>query len=85
MMHAAASGSLGQDDAVAGDPVDRADMLVVAADDFHMLADLAEHPALRLPPFAPAAEIVLEVRLLLAAIIVIVAIESSICRRRQSE
>src|SRR5688572_30648446 len=46
---------LGQDDAIAGDPVHRADMLLVAADDFHMLADLAEHLALGLalrPPIA---------------------------------
>ena len=50
-------------------------MLVVAADDFHMLADAGQQLALRLALFAPAAEIALEVRLLLAAIIVIVAVE----------
>ena len=66
---------LGQDDAVAGGPVDGADMLVVAADDFHMLADLAEQAALLLPPFAPAAELALEPRLVLAAIVVIIAVE----------
>ena len=47
MMDAAAVGiALGQDQAVAGDAVDGADMLAVAADDFHMLADLAEQLAL---------------------------------------
>ena len=50
-------------------------MLVVVADDFHMLADLAEQAALLLPPFAPAAEVALEARLVLAAIVVIVAVE----------
>src|SRR4051812_585090 len=66
---------LGQDDPVAGDLVDRPDMLVVAADDFHMFPDLAEKSALLLPPVAPAAEVVLEARLVLAAIVVIVAVE----------
>src|SRR5215217_7173002 len=33
---------LGEDDAVAADLVDGADMLVVVADDFHMFADAAE-------------------------------------------
>src|SRR5437764_3886536 len=50
-------------------------MLVVAADDFHMLADLVEQAALLHPPLAPAGEIALEPRLVLAAILVIVAIE----------
>src|SRR4051794_11262613 len=65
----------GQDDAVAGDLVDRSDMLVILADHFHMLADLAQQPAFLLAAFAPAAEIALELRLPLAAIIVIVPIE----------
>ena len=55
--------------------VDGADMLVVLADDFHMLADLAEQAALLLPLLAPAAEVVFELRLMLAAIVVIVAVE----------
>ena len=47
MVDAAAFGvGLGQDEAVAGRAVDGADMLVVAADHFHMLADLAEQAAL---------------------------------------
>jgi hypothetical protein len=50
-------------------------MLVVIADDFHMLADAAEHRALLHAPFAPAAEIAFEPRLVLAAIVVIVAVE----------
>ena len=49
---------LGQDDPVAGDLVDRADMLVVVADDFHMLADLAEQAALLRRAVAPAREVV---------------------------
>src|SRR5437764_14876089 len=50
-------------------------MLVVAADDFHMLADLVEQAALLHPPLAPAGEIAFEPRLVLAAILVIVAVE----------
>ena len=72
---AAVGVGLGQDDAVAGDLVDRADMLVVVADDFHMLADLAEQAALLLAAFAPAAEVAFETRLVLAAVVVIVAVE----------
>ena len=76
MMRAAAVRvGLGQDDAVAGDLVDGADMLLVVADDFHMLADLAEQAALLHAAFAPAAEVVFEARLVLAAIVVIVAVE----------
>ena len=50
-------------------------MLIVAPDHFHMLADLVEQPALILPALAPAAEVVLEARLVLAAILVIVAVQ----------
>src|SRR4051812_42928853 len=66
---------LGEDDPIPGDAVDRADVLVIAADDFHMLADLAEQAALLCPAFAPAGEIVLEPRLVFAAIVVVVAVE----------
>src|SRR4029453_3881811 len=76
MMRAAALGiALGQDQPVAGGGVDRADMLAVAADDFHMLADLAQHLTLALPPFAPAREVILEARPVLAGIVLIVAVE----------
>jgi hypothetical protein len=50
-------------------------MLVVVTDDFHLLANLAEQSALLLPPLAPAAEIALELRLMFAAIVIIIAIE----------
>ncbi len=50
-------------------------MLVVTADNFHMFADRAEQAALLLPLFAPAAELAFEVRLVLAAVVVIVAVE----------
>ena len=40
-----------------------------------MLADLAEQAALLHPPFAPRAEVVFEARLVLPAIVVIVAVE----------
>src|SRR5437016_3124025 len=50
-------------------------MLVVVADHFHVLADLAEQLPLLLPALAPAAEVAFELRLMLAAIIVIVAVE----------
>src|SRR6185503_2676434 len=66
---------LGQDDPVPGDLVDGADMLAVASDHGHMLADLTEKPALVLPLLAPASEVVLELRLMLAAEVVIVAVE----------
>src|SRR4029077_20557751 len=76
MMDPAAFGvGLGQDDAVAGDLVDGADMFVVAADNFHMFADGAEQAALLLPLFAPAAELAFEARLVLAAVVVIVAVK----------
>src|SRR5437868_2519708 len=65
----------GEDDAVAGDLVDRADMLVVVADYIHMLADLAEQAALGLAALAPAAEVAFELRLTFATVIVIVAVE----------
>src|SRR3954462_13405047 len=66
---------LGQDDPVTGCLVDRADMLFVASDDFHMLADLPEKAALLLPFLAPAREIVLEPRLVLTAEVIVVAVE----------
>src|SRR5438067_2335337 len=65
----------GEDQAVARDLVDGSDMAVVIADDLHMLAHLAEHAALVHPPLAPAAEVAFEARLVLAAIVVIVAVE----------
>src|SRR5438105_13956243 len=65
----------GENDPVAGDTVDSADMLVVVADDFHMLADLTEQAPLLLAPLAPAAKIAFEARLMFAAIILIVAID----------
>src|SRR6185503_2161718 len=52
-----------------------ADVLVVVADDFHMLADLAEQTALVLAALPPASEVVLELRLPLGAVFVIVAVE----------
>src|SRR5947208_14729183 len=48
---------LGQNDPVAGDAIDGTDMLIVAADDFHLLADLVEQSALLLSALAPAAEV----------------------------
>ena len=66
---------LGQDDPVADGAVDGADMLIVIADDLHMLADLPEQAALLLPALAPVAEIILEARLVLAPIVLIVAVE----------
>src|SRR5687767_2335984 len=65
---------LGENQPVAGHAVDRSDMLSVVPDDFHMLADLAEHLALALTALAPAAEVVLELRLMLAAVLVIIAV-----------
>jgi len=50
-------------------------MLVVVADDFHMLSDPAEQAALLHPLLAPAAEVTFEARLVLAPIVVIVAVE----------
>ena len=66
----------GADDKVASGLVDLADMIIVLTDDFHMLADLAEQAALVLPLLAPAGEVVFETRLVLAAIVVIVAVEA---------
>src|SRR3954469_11838184 len=65
----------GEDDAVAAHLVDNADMAAVRSDHLHMLGDPAERLALVLPLRAPAAEIGLELRLVLAAIFVIVAVE----------
>ena len=48
MMAAVFAVVLGQDDAVAADMVDLADLLLVGADHGHMLADLAEQLALAL-------------------------------------
>ena len=66
---------LGQDDAVAADLVDGADMRAVRTDHFHMLGDAAHMLALGLALLPPAAELLLELRLMLAAIFVIVAVE----------
>src|SRR4030095_14276417 len=51
--------ALGEDEPVACGAVDGADMLAVAADDLHMLADVAQHLPLVLPPLAPALEVIL--------------------------
>src|SRR5579884_2717125 len=76
MMHSTAFRiGLGEDDPVAGDLVDGPDMFVVVADNFHVLADLAEHPALLLAALAPAGEVVLEPRLVLTPVVIIVAVE----------
>src|SRR3954467_754890 len=66
---------LGEDDPVARDLVHGADMLIVIADHFHMLADAAEHAALLLPPLAPAAKVAFEPRPVLGTIVVIVAVK----------
>ena len=76
MVHSAGVGiGLGEEDAVAAHLVDRADMAAVGADHLHMLVDLAERLALALALRTPAAELLLELRLMLAAIFVIVAVE----------
>src|SRR3954464_12683546 len=76
MMDAAAVRiAFGEDQAVAGGAVDGADVLAVRAEHFHMLADLAEQAALLLALATPVGEVVLELRLMLAAEIVIVAVE----------
>src|SRR3954452_10525034 len=66
---------LGEDDPVARDLVHSADMLIIVAKNFHMFTDLAEQAALLLPAFAPAAEIAFELRLMLAPIILVIAVE----------
>ena len=73
---------LGQQDAVALDLVDGADMLAVRPDDLHMLVDLA---AGRAGPGGRCAtsELVLEPRAVLLAIFVIVAVERRDLARRQ--
>ena len=65
----------GQHDLVAAHLVDGANMGVVGADHVHMLLHLAEHLTLGHALPAPAREIILEARLILAAIIVIIAVE----------
>ena len=75
MMPAVLAVALGQDDAVAADAVDRADMLLVGSDHGHMLADVAEQLALALAGRPPVREFTLEPALVLAAIFVIVAVE----------
>ena len=67
--------ALGQEDAIAPDLVDGADMFAVRADHLHMLGHLQQQTPLRLAFVAPAAELVLEPRPVLAAIFVIVAVE----------
>src|SRR5438128_5351114 len=76
MMNAAALRiGFGEDDPIPGDAVDGPDMLVIVADDLHMLADLSQQTALLLPPLAPAAEVTLEPRLVLPAVFIIVAVQ----------
>ena len=76
MMHAPAFGvRLGEDDAVASDLVDGADMFVVATDHFHVLTDMAKQAALAVPLLTPAGEVIFEARLVLAAVIVIITVE----------
>ena len=75
MVAAVIAVTLGEDDPVAADMVDGADMLLVRSDDSHMLADLAEQLAFALASGPPIAEIALEPALVLTAIIVIVAVE----------
>src|SRR6185295_6528433 len=76
MMSAAAFRiGFGEDDAVGNRTVDCADMLVVTADDLHLLANLVEQPALLLATAAPLREVVIEARLVLAPIVVIIAVE----------
>src|SRR6185437_6615070 len=76
MMDAAAVRiGLGQNDPVARHLVDGPDVLVVAAGDFHMLADSSEQVALTQPALAPGAEVVFEVQLMLAPIFVIILVE----------
>ena len=67
--------ALGQQDAIAADLVDRADMFAVRADHVHMLGDALQARSLRLPFVAPAAEFVRETLLILSAIFVIIAIK----------
>ena len=65
----------GQDDPVTLHLVDRADMLAVGPNDFMMFFHLIEQRSLSLPLIAPATEVVLELRLIVLAILVIVAVE----------
>src|SRR5687767_1504842 len=65
----------GQDDPVAAHLVDLADMLAVRALDFHMLGYPAELLALALALRAEFAELLLELGLMLAPIILIIPVE----------
>lgn len=67
--------ALRQDNAIALNLVDLSERLTVAADDVHMLAHLADQLPLGLTLSPPAGEVVVELRLMLAAIFVIVAVE----------
>src|SRR3954451_23146701 len=76
MMRAArARVRFGEEDPVAAHLVDGADMASVGADHLHMLGDPAQRLALALPFLAPAAKLGLELRLMLAAIFVIIAVQ----------
>src|SRR5687767_166955 len=76
VVHPAGIGiGLGEDDPVAAHLVDLADRGAVGADHLHMLGHLAEHLALALALLPPAAELLLELGLMLAPIFVIVAVE----------
>ena len=67
--------ALGEDDAVASNMVDGADLFLVRSNHAHMFTDLAEQLPLSLTLAAPVAEVAFEAVLVLAAIVVIVAIE----------
>src|SRR3546814_18029072 len=66
---------LGQDDAVAAQLVDRADMFAVAADDFHMLAHLLARLTLLAAPRAPTAALIVDAFAVFALIFGIVAVQ----------
>src|SRR5690349_21840308 len=67
--------AFGQHDAIATDAVDLADVLLVRSYDVHMFAHLAEHLALALTRVPPRRKVAVELRLILPAIIVIIAVE----------
>src|SRR3954467_8211361 len=67
--------ALGQQDAIAPDLVDGADMVAVRSDHFHMLGDFGQSVALSLPLVAPAAEFIFEFGAVLVAIFLIIAVE----------
>ena len=67
--------ALRQQDAIAAHLVDSADMRPIRSDDVHVLLDLAELIALALTARTPCREFILELRPVLAAIFVVIAIE----------